>query len=88
MRPKPEQTLYDGIYQYIRHPQAVGEFPFWWVLALLAHSPFLVLFTFVYIPVWYWFCVAEEKDLLIRYGQPYEEYRVRTGFWFPKNYRR
>lgn len=84
IRPKPEHELYGGIYQKIRHPQAVGEFPFWWVLAFLAHSPFLVLFTFVYIPVWYIFCIYEEKDLLLRYGKPYEEYRERTGCWFPK----
>lgn len=84
IRPKPEHTLYTGIYQHLRHPQAVGEFPFWWVLAFLAHSPFLVLFTFLYIPVWYSMCWMEEKDLLIRYGQAYEEYRRNTGFWFPK----
>jgi protein-S-isoprenylcysteine O-methyltransferase Ste14 len=27
----------------------------------------------------------EEKDLMIRYGKAYEEYRKKTGFWFPKN---
>ena len=32
----------------------------------------------------YYFCVAEEKDLLIRYGTVYEEYCKRTGFWIPK----
>ena len=84
IRPRPEHELYGGIYQKIRHPQAVGEFPFWWVLAFLAHSPFLVLFTFVYIPVWYIFCIFEEKDLLLRYGKHYEEYRARTGCWFPR----
>ena len=84
MRPKPEHTLYGGIYQKIRHPQALGEFPFWWVLAFLAHSPFLVLFTFLYIPVWYIFYIYEEKDLLLRYGKAYEEYREKTGVWFPK----
>jgi protein-S-isoprenylcysteine O-methyltransferase Ste14 len=84
IRPKPEHTLYEGIYQRIRHPQAVGEFPFWWMLAFLAHSPFLVLFTFLYIPVWYYMCIWEENDLIIRYGQAYEEYRQKTGFWFPR----
>lgn len=84
IRPRPEHTMYGGIYLRIRHPQAVGEFPFWWVLALLAHSPFLMLFTFLYIPVWYLFCFYEEKDLLLRYGKAYEEYREQTGCWFPK----
>lgn len=84
MTPKREHTMYGGIYTRIRHPQAVGEFPLWWVLAFLAHSPFLVLFSFAYVPVWYYMCVAEERDLLIRYGAAYEEYRKKTGLWFPK----
>lgn len=84
MTPKREHTMYRSIYTKIRHPQAVGEIPLWWVLAFLAHSPFLVLFSFVYVPVWYYMCVAEERDLLIRYGAAYEEYRNKTGFWFPK----
>ena len=84
MRPDPEHTLYGGIYERIRHPQAVGELSLWWVLAFLVHSPFLVLFSFVYVPVWYYFCVAEERDLVIRYGAAYDDYRRRTGFWLPK----
>ena len=49
MKPKHEHEMYGGIYERIRHPQAVGEFPLWWVIAFLVHSPFLVLFSFVYI---------------------------------------
>lgn len=84
IRPRRDQGMYRGIYERIRHPQAVGEFPLWWVLAFLVHSPFLMLFSFLYIPVWYYMCIAEEKDLLIRYGTAYEEYRQRVGFWIPK----
>ncbi len=85
MRPKREHSMYGGIYTTIRHPQAVGEFPLWWVLAFLLHSPFLVIISFAYLPVWYYLCVAEERDLLIRYGAAYEEYRAKTGFWLPKS---
>jgi protein-S-isoprenylcysteine O-methyltransferase Ste14 len=84
MVPKKEHTLYGGIYEKIRHPQAAGEMPLWWVIAFLLNSPFLVLFSFVYIPIWVIMCLAEEKDLIIRYGKAYEEYRERTGFIFPK----
>ena len=84
MRPKPEHEMYGGIYDRIRHPQAVGEFPLWWVIAFVVHSPFLVLFSFLYVPVWYYLCVAEERDLLIRYGAAYETYRERVGFWIPR----
>jgi len=84
MTPKREHTMYRGIYLRIRHPQAVGELPLWWVFAFLVHSPFLVIFSFFYVPVWYYMCVAEERDLLIRYGAAYEEYCAKTGFWLPK----
>ena len=84
MRPKKEHQMYGGIYQKIRHPQAVGEFPLWWVIGFLVHSPFLVLFSFLYLPIWYYWCRAEERDLLMRYGAAYEEYMERVGFWLPK----
>jgi len=86
MAPRKEHTMYEkGIYQQIRHPQALGEFPFWFVIAFLVHSPFLVMFSILYIPVWYYLCRVEENDLLIRFGSAYEDYMQQVGFWFPKN---
>jgi len=84
LRPKPEHSMYGGIYRRIRHPQAAGEFPIYFVAALLCHSPFLLLYSLVWIPVYYVICRAEERDLLIRYGDAYAEYMSRTGFWWPK----
>jgi protein-S-isoprenylcysteine O-methyltransferase Ste14 len=81
---KQEHTLYGGIYEKIRHPQAVGEMPFWFVIAFLLHSPFLVLYSFVWVPIFWIMSMEEEKDLIIRYGQAYEEYRKRVGAFFPK----
>jgi protein-S-isoprenylcysteine O-methyltransferase Ste14 len=81
---KKEHTLYGGIYEKIRHPQAAGELPFWWVLALLLNSPFLALYSFVWIPIFILMCLAEEQDLVIRYGEAYEQYREHTGFLLPK----
>jgi protein-S-isoprenylcysteine O-methyltransferase Ste14 len=81
---KKEHRLYGGIYDKIRHPQALGELPFWWVLALLLDSPFLAFYSFVWIPIFVTMCLAEERDLTIRYGKPYEGYRKRTGFFIPK----
>lgn len=81
---KQEHTLYSGIYEKIRHPQAVGELPFWFVIAFLLHSPFLVVYSFVWVPIFWIMCMAEEKDLVIRYGRAYEEYQKRVGAFFPK----
>jgi protein-S-isoprenylcysteine O-methyltransferase Ste14 len=82
---KKEHTLYGGIYEKIRHPQAVGEILFWWVIAFLLHSPFLVLYSTVWIPVFVIMCLAEERDLVLRYGKAYEEYKKRTGFLIPRS---
>lgn len=84
LRPDKSHTMYKGIYEKIRHPMAVGEAPLWWVIAFLVNSPFLVVFSFIWIPVWIWWCFAEERDLLIRYGEAYQEYRQHTGMFFPK----
>ncbi len=82
--PEKKHVLYGGIYRKIRHPQAVGELALWWVIAFLLNSPFLALFSLIWIPVFYLFCWAEEKDLIIRYGRKYLEYRKNTGFIIPK----
>ena len=87
MTPKKEHKLYGGIYARMRHPQAVGEMPLWWVIGFLLHSPFLVLFSFLYVPVWWIMCWVEEQDLSIRFGSSYEEYRKKTGFILPKRKR-
>ena len=84
MVPKKEHSLYGGIYETIRHPQAIGEYFLWLPIALWINSPFLALYSIVWIPVYYLMCIGEEKDLVIRYGQPYIEYRDRVGFLVPK----
>ena len=84
MSPKKEHRMYGGIYQRIRHPQAMGELPIWLVIAFLLDSPFLVLLSIVWIPFFFWWCFIEERDLVLRYGDAYEEYRRRVGMFFPK----
>ena len=86
--PVKERGLYGGIYEKIRHPQALGEVAYWWVIAFVLHSPFLALFSVVWLPIFYAFCWAEEKDLVIRYGEPYVEYRRRTGLVIPRRKQR
>ena len=85
--PDKEHTLYGGIYEKIRHPQALGEVFIWWAISLLLNSPFLFLYSLVWFPIFYWFCKAEEKDLIIRYGKPYIDYINQTGMFFPKKNR-
>ncbi|MFX1391169.1 MAG: methyltransferase family protein [Promethearchaeota archaeon] len=82
--PDKKHTLYSGIYEKIRHPQALGEVFIWLAAALLLNSPFLFLYSIVWFPIFYWFCIAEEKDLELRYGESYIEYKKKTGMFIPK----
>ncbi len=84
MVPQVDQELYKGIYTKIRHPQAAGELPLWWSMSLILNSPFLALYSFIFIPIFYIMVRAEEKDLLIRFGESYKEYMKNTGMFFPK----
>lgn len=84
LEPRKEHGLYGGIYNTVRHPQAIGESVLWFPIALLLNSPFLVLYSFVWLPIFYVMCVYEEKDLTLRFGEEYEEYRRRVGFIHPK----
>ncbi|MBN1690373.1 MAG: isoprenylcysteine carboxylmethyltransferase family protein [Dehalococcoidia bacterium] len=84
LAPKKEHTLYGGIYKKIRHPQAAGEVTLWWVASFMLNSPFLAIISFLWLPVFYIFCRAEEKDLVIRYGEAYLNYMKNTGFVLPR----
>ena len=83
---KKEHTLYSGIYQKIRHPQAAGEVWYWWVFAFLCNSPFLVIYSIIWLPLFHLMSKAEERDLLIRYGDSYKTYMENTGMYFPKRH--
>jgi protein-S-isoprenylcysteine O-methyltransferase Ste14 len=85
LAPKKEHKMYSGgIYEKIRHPQAVGETFLWLMIAFFLHSPFLVIYSIIWFPIFYLFCVVEEKDLVLRYGKPYKDYQKAVGMLFPK----
>ena len=82
--PKKEHAMYGGIYKKMRHPQAVGEAIVWWPIAFALNSPHLVLISFIWLPIFYYTMFAEEKDLVIRFGDAYVDYQQQAGFIFPK----
>lgn len=84
LAPKKEHRLFGGIYRRMRHPQATGEVTLWWVAAFMLNSPFLALISFIWLPIFYIMCLAEERDLVLRYGERYLEYKRKTGFLIPK----
>lgn len=84
MRPGSEQGMFRGVYERVRHPQSFGALLLWWALALACDSPVLLATAVAGVPVWMAICHFEEMDLVRRFGTPYETYRKRTGFAFPK----
>jgi protein-S-isoprenylcysteine O-methyltransferase Ste14 len=81
---KKGHQLYGGIYKKIRHPQAAGEVWYWWVFAFLCNSPFLAIYSLIWLPLFHIMSKAEERDLIIRYGKDYEQYMKSTGMYLPK----
>ncbi len=81
IRPAKENPMYGGIYEQLRHPQALGEVLVWLVLAFALHSPFLAIFSLFHFPIFAMMCFAEEQDLLVRFGDKYVDYMQRVG-WF------
>ncbi len=55
-----------------------------YVIFSLYPLPILALYSLVWIPIFAGICAAEERELVIRYGEMYEEYRARTGFLLPQ----
>ncbi len=85
MTPSTETKMYGGIYKHIRHPQTLGEFPWFVVCALFLNSLFLVIWTTLFIIIYTPIMIHyEEKDLVKRFGDAYREYQQRTGALFPK----
>ncbi len=85
LTPSPNTKMYGGIYQHIRHPQSLGEFPLFVAISFAVNSWFLVIITFMfillYVPLMIYY---EEKDLVLRFGDSYREYQKITGALFPK----
>ena len=84
LKPLPEHQMYGGIYERMRHPQAMGESVTWLGGAFLLNSLFLAFYSLIWLPIYYLMCRAEEKDLVLRFGQAYRDYMQRVGFFWTK----
>lgn len=83
--PSKETKLHGGLYKYVRHPQAITEFPFFIVMGLGVNSWFLVIlltfYNIIFLPL---MLRIEEKDLIRRFGDKYIEYQQKVPPFFPK----
>lgn len=83
--PDKGHEMFGGIYRKIRHPQAAGEAFLFMAIAFGCHSPFLAIFSVIWFPIFYTASLAEEKDLVLRYGDDYVRYQNEVGMFFPRN---
>lgn len=82
--PKKENEMFGGIYEKIRHPQAIADVAYWFAFAFLLNSLFLLLIAILWIPLNFIIVLFEEKDLKIRFGSAYIEYMKSTGCFIPR----
>lgn len=87
--PSKKSKMFGGIYNYIRHPQTLGEISWFIAGTLFVNSFFLLililLFLLIYLPI---MLHVEEQDLIKRFGQEYINYREKTGALIPKFWRK
>jgi protein-S-isoprenylcysteine O-methyltransferase Ste14 len=84
--PRKENQLYDkGIYTHIRHPQAY-EVLIWPAFAFGLNSPLLLVLSLPWLLLETIMVMAEEFDLVIRFGEEYLTYRENTGALIPKGW--
>ena len=80
--PSEETTLHHGIYDFMRHPQTLGEMLIWFGISVALNSLTLLLFSLIWLPIFIGFTVVEDNDLALRFGEEYLEYSRKVGiFW-------
>ena len=85
MEPSQSTEMFGGIYNYIRHPQTLGEMPWFIIIALFINSLFLTIWALIMIIIVTPIIIQyEERDLIKRFGDKYREYQRSTGAIFPK----
>jgi len=75
----------DGPFALCRNPMTFGIFFFYLGASLLAGSPMAVAVTiFLFSLLVVYIKAIEEKELELRFGQEYVDYRLRTSFIIPR----
>jgi protein-S-isoprenylcysteine O-methyltransferase Ste14 len=72
-----------GPYRYVRHPSYLGYF-FMFIGLFFLWPSIITLLPFIAIPGYFLVTFDEEKLLVDRFGQDYEEYIKKTGRFIPK----
>lgn len=80
-----QRLLVDGPFALCRNPMAFGTFFFYLGVSLLAGSPMAVAMTIsLFSLLVIYILKIEEKELELRFGRAYVDYRRRTSFIIPR----
>jgi len=82
--PDKNTKLYKGIYNYMRHPQTLGEIISWFGISMILNSLTLLLFSIIWIPIFMSYTVIEDNDLSFRFGEEYIDYTKKVGIFWKK----
>ncbi len=81
----PKKLITTGPYKYCRNPMVLGTFLFYVGLSMIFNtvSALFILIPLVLAPLLVFIKVVEEKELEIRFGHEYLEYKKNTPFLIP-----
>jgi len=81
-----KRLITSGPYKYCRNPMAFGTLLFYVGLSIIFNSisTLFILIPLVLVPVLVFIKIVEEKELEVRFGREYVEYKQRTPFLIPR----
>ncbi|MDO9084716.1 MAG: isoprenylcysteine carboxylmethyltransferase family protein [Anaerolineaceae bacterium] len=84
-----QKLLIDGPFKHSRNPMGFGAICMYLGMAIIVGSlsSIIVVLFFLFLLV-FWIKKVEEKELEIRFGQNYKEYKKTTPFMIPKPWRK
>ncbi len=80
------RLITSGPYKYCRNPMAFGTLLLYIGLSLIFNSisAIFILVALVLVPLLLFIKIVEEKELEIRFGHEYTEYKEKTPFLIPR----
>lgn len=79
-----DELITTGPYRYTRNPQYLGILLFLFGFSILTQSLYLILFSFLWVILFYVLAVTEEKELEAAFGEEYVKYKKEAPMFFFK----
>ncbi|MCK4338768.1 MAG: isoprenylcysteine carboxylmethyltransferase family protein [Candidatus Cloacimonetes bacterium] len=80
-----KELIIDGPFKYVRHPMYIGIYIMLSGLGKLFFSWHWFGIMLIFLPIWYFVCKIEEKQMAKIHKEKYLEYKEIVGMFFPKH---